>query len=185
MSNGSSCRWEYYNNKYLKKILLREKQMTKEHGILRTHSKLSLKDAMHSMHSGFSSTNLQANGNGQSLLRLISNWSVSSFQDQWVKYLLWIYTALTKWDMLTAFPQCSFPPKHSAILSENLICDHWLIVPKYSGIMHCGILFDMPYWFTHFFAQVLCGLLVLFLWCCGDTTWPVRGRSAETYLMRI
>lgn len=76
-------RWEYYDNKYLKKVLLREKPMTKEHGILRTHSKLSLKDAMHSMHSGFSSTNLQANGkNGQSLLRLISNWSVTSLQDQ-------------------------------------------------------------------------------------------------------
>ncbi|KAF6017414.1 Nhe2 [Bugula neritina] len=74
-------KWEYYDNKYLKKFLLREKQMTKEHSIMRTHSKLSLKDAMHTMHSGFSTANMPAN-NGQSLLRLISNWSVNSFHDQ-------------------------------------------------------------------------------------------------------
>ncbi|XP_067935263.1 probable Na(+)/H(+) antiporter nhx-9 isoform X2 [Watersipora subatra] len=73
-------KWEYYDDKYLKKVLLREKPVTKEHSIMRTHSKLSLKDAMHTMHSGFSSNNLQTS-NGQSLLRLISNWSVSSFQD--------------------------------------------------------------------------------------------------------
>lgn len=74
-------RWEHYDNKYLRKVLLREKQLTKEHSIMRTHSKLSLKDAMHTMHSGFSTNNLQTT-NGQSLLRLISNWSVTSFQDQ-------------------------------------------------------------------------------------------------------
>lgn len=72
-------RWEHYDNKYLKKWLLRDKVMTKEHGIMRVHSKLSLKDAMQSVHSGFSVHQAQ---NGQSLLRLIKNWSVTSFQDQ-------------------------------------------------------------------------------------------------------
>ena len=47
--------------------------------------------------------------------------------------------------MLTTFPRCNFSLEVPEILSQNLICYHWLSVSGNSKIMHCGILINMPY----------------------------------------
>ena len=47
--------------------------------------------------------------------------------------------------MLTTFPQCNFSPLvFPEILSQNLICYHWLSVSGNSKILHCGIVINMP-----------------------------------------
>ena len=46
--------------------------------------------------------------------------------------------------MLT-FPQCNLSLEFPEIHSQNLLCYHWLSVSGSSKIMHCGILFNMPY----------------------------------------
>ena len=48
--------------------------------------------------------------------------------------------------MLTTFPLCNFSLEFPKILSQNLRCYHWLRVSGNSKIMHCGMLFNMPYW---------------------------------------
>ena len=48
--------------------------------------------------------------------------------------------------MLTTFPQCNSSQEFPDMPSKNLICYHWLSVYGNSKIMHCGILFNMPYW---------------------------------------
>ena len=48
------------------------------------------------------------------------------------------------------FPQCKFSLEFPEILSQNLICYHWLSVSVQTPwcgnnkIMHCGILINMP-----------------------------------------
>ena len=52
--------------------------------------------------------------------------------------------------ILTIFPQCSFSREFPGMLSQNLICHHWLSVSGNSEIMHCRILINMPYYsLTH------------------------------------
>ena len=47
--------------------------------------------------------------------------------------------------MLTTFPQFDSSLEIPELLSQNLICYHWLSVSGNSKIMHCGILINMPY----------------------------------------
>ena len=53
-----------------------------------------------------------------------------------------------KWGLLTTFPQCDFWLEFPGILSQNLICYHWLSVTGNSKIIHCGILINIPLWFS-------------------------------------
>ena len=47
--------------------------------------------------------------------------------------------------MLTTFPQSNSSLEFPEILSQNLLCYHWLSVSGNSKTMHCGILINMPY----------------------------------------
>ena len=74
--------------------------------------------------------------------------------------------------MLTTFPHCNFSSEFPKILSQNLICYHWLSMAGNSKTMHCGILINMPYrWKVKGKCFFLC-----FAWQ-DSLLWIVRSRS--------
>ena len=47
--------------------------------------------------------------------------------------------------MFKSFPQCNFSLEFPEILSQSLICYHWLSLYGNSVTMHCGLLIKMPH----------------------------------------
>ena len=48
--------------------------------------------------------------------------------------------------LLTTFPQCNFWLKIPGLLSQTVICCHWLSVSRNSKMMDYGILINIAYW---------------------------------------
>ncbi|XP_013416033.1 sodium/hydrogen exchanger 3 isoform X2 [Lingula anatina] len=73
-------KFENYDNKYLKPLLLRERPVTRETKIVKVSTNLSLRDAMDHLakHGSFAVSNDLYNGNETSLAKLIRNYSASS-----------------------------------------------------------------------------------------------------------
>ena len=64
---------------------------------------------------------------------------------------IFVFLELLQAGVLTTFPQGNFASEFTEILSQNLVCYHWLSAPGNSEIMHCGILIYMLY--QHFSMQ--------------------------------